>query len=58
MGATDFVDSIQVGFEMDFPDFSTVFVRIPYFASVATDFVKTTTAAGVFTKSVAPIEWL
>ena len=41
--ATDFVDSIQVGFEMDFPDFSTVFVRIPYFASVATDFVKTTT---------------
>ena len=34
MGATDFVDSIQVGFEMDFPDFSTVFVRIPYFTSV------------------------
>ena len=32
--ATDFVDSIQVGFEMDFPDFSTVFVRIPYFTSV------------------------
>ena len=34
MGATDFVDSIQVGFEMDFPNFSTVFLRIPYFASV------------------------
>ena len=32
--ASDFVDSIQVGFEMDFPDFSTVFVRIPYFTSV------------------------
>ena len=28
------MDSIQVGFEMDFPDFSTVFVRIPYFTSV------------------------
>ena len=34
--ASDFVDSIQVGFEMDFPIFSTVFLRFPFSAFPST----------------------